>query len=79
MATYGYARISTDGRSLDAQVKQLRVAAAEKVFRETASGAQTNRAFLNTLATIAAKGAGFRSLHYTWADTTTPHRRLMRS
>ena len=76
------------------------------VFRETASGAKTDRAqlrrvvgqldegdvllvtrldrlarstpdLLNTLATIAAKGAGFRSLHDTWADTTTAHGRLM--
>jgi DNA invertase Pin-like site-specific DNA recombinase len=43
---YGYARVSTDGQSVDAQVKQLRAAGAEKVFRETASGAQTNRAQL---------------------------------
>jgi DNA invertase Pin-like site-specific DNA recombinase len=32
---------------------------------------------LNTLATIAEKGAGFRSLADAWADTTTPHGRLM--
>ena len=32
---YGYARVSTDGQSLDVQVKQLRAAKAEKVFRET--------------------------------------------
>jgi DNA invertase Pin-like site-specific DNA recombinase len=103
---YGYARVSTDGQSLDAQVKQLRAAGAEKVFRETASGARADRAqlrrvldqldkgdvltvtrldrlarstrdLLNTLATITAKGAGFRSLHDTWADTTTAHGRLM--
>jgi DNA invertase Pin-like site-specific DNA recombinase len=43
---YGYARVSTDGQSVDAQVKQLRAAGAEKVFKETASGAQTNRAQL---------------------------------
>ena len=30
---YGYARVSTDGQSVDAQVKQLRAAGAEKVFR----------------------------------------------
>jgi DNA invertase Pin-like site-specific DNA recombinase len=40
---YGYARVSTDGESLDAQVKQLRAAGAEKVFKETASGAQGRR------------------------------------
>jgi DNA invertase Pin-like site-specific DNA recombinase len=38
---YGYARVSTDGENLDTQVKQLRAAGAQKVFRETASGAQT--------------------------------------
>jgi DNA invertase Pin-like site-specific DNA recombinase len=103
---YGYARVSTDGQSVDAQVRQLRTAGAEKVFRETASGARADRAqlrraldqldkgdvlmvtrldrlarstrdLLNTLATIASKGAGFRSLHDTWADTTTAHGRLM--
>ena len=41
---YGYARVSTDGQSVDAQVKQFRAAGAEKVFRETASGAKTERA-----------------------------------
>ena len=43
---YGYARVSTDGQSLDAQVKQLRAAGAGKVFREVASGARTDRAQL---------------------------------
>src|ERR1019366_6739280 len=43
---YGYARVSTDGQSVDAQVKQLRDAGAEKVFRETASGARSDRAQL---------------------------------
>jgi DNA invertase Pin-like site-specific DNA recombinase len=33
--------------------------------------------FLNTLAAVTGKGAGFRSLHDTWADTTTAHGRLM--
>jgi DNA invertase Pin-like site-specific DNA recombinase len=32
---------------------------------------------LNTLAAITGKGAGFRSLHDTWADTTTARGRLM--
>ncbi len=40
---YGYARVSTDGQSVKAQVEQLTAAGAVKVFRETASGAQTNR------------------------------------
>ena len=102
----GYARISTDGRSVDAQVRQLKAAGPEKLWRETASGAKTDRVqlgrvlfkldagdvlmvtrldrlarstrdLLNILATIAEKGAGFRSLGDTWADTTTPPGRLM--
>jgi DNA invertase Pin-like site-specific DNA recombinase len=103
---YGYARVSTDGQSVDAQVKQLRAAGCEKVFRETASGAKTDRRelarvlkslgegdtllvtrldrlarstrdLLNTLDAVAKAGAGFRSLGDAWADTTTPHGRLM--
>jgi DNA invertase Pin-like site-specific DNA recombinase len=103
---YGYARVSTDGQSVAAQVAALQEAGAVKVFRETASGAQTDRAqlrkalaaldagdvllvtrldrlarstrdLLNTLAAIAGKEAGFRSLADAWADTTTPHGRLM--
>jgi DNA invertase Pin-like site-specific DNA recombinase len=38
---YGYARVSTDGQSVDAQVRQLTKAGCEKVFREVASGAKT--------------------------------------
>jgi DNA invertase Pin-like site-specific DNA recombinase len=40
---YGYARVSTDGQSIDAQVKQLTKAGCRKVFRETASGAKADR------------------------------------
>lgn len=32
---------------------------------------------LNTLATISSREAGFRFLGDTWADTTTPHKRLL--
>ena len=103
---YGYARVSTDGQSVEAQVAALTAAGAAKVYRETASGAKTDRArlrqvlaaldqgdvlmvtrldrlarstrdLLNTLAAIADKGAGFKSLGDAWADTTTPHGRLM--
>jgi DNA invertase Pin-like site-specific DNA recombinase len=103
---YGYARVSTDGQSVDAQVKQLREAGAEKIFRETASGARSDRPglaralaaldkgdvlmvtrldrlarstrdLLNTVAAITGRGAGFKSLADTWADSTTPHGRLM--
>jgi DNA invertase Pin-like site-specific DNA recombinase len=53
---YGYARVSTDGQSLDAQVKQLRTAGAEKVFRETASGARAGRAQLRRVLAQLDKG-----------------------
>jgi Resolvase, N terminal domain/Helix-turn-helix domain of resolvase len=39
--------------------------------------ARSTRDLLNTLGTVAEKGAGFRSLGDTWADTTTAHGRLM--
>lgn len=39
--------------------------------------ARSTRDLLNTLAMVAAKGAAFRSLGDVWADTTTPHGRLM--
>src|ERR1700736_6947030 len=38
---------------------------------------RSTRDLLNILDTIAKAGAGFRSLADTWADTTTPHGRLM--
>jgi DNA invertase Pin-like site-specific DNA recombinase len=103
---YGYARVSTDGQTVAAQVATLTAAGAAKVFREVASGAKTDRTqlrraldqleagdvllvtrldrlarstrdLLNTLAAIAERKAGFRSLGDTWADTTTAHGRLM--
>ena len=43
---YGYARVSTDGRSVAAQVAALRKQGAGKVFREVAGGAKTDRAQL---------------------------------
>ena len=40
---YGYARVSTDGQSVEAQVRQLAKAGCSKVFRELASGAKADR------------------------------------
>jgi DNA invertase Pin-like site-specific DNA recombinase len=102
----GYARVSTDGQTLDAQQAALAAAGAEKIFAEKISGAVTDRKalakaiaalgagdvllvtrldrlarstrdLLNVLDAVAKAGAGFRSLADTWADTTTPHGRLM--
>src|SRR5690349_2978113 len=102
----GYARVSTDGQTFDAQQAALTAAGAEKVFAEKVSGAVTERKalaralqalgpgdtlivtrldrlarstrdLLNVLDAVAKAGAGFRSIADAWADTTTPHGRLM--
>ena len=39
--------------------------------------ARSTRDLLNTLAAVADAGATFKSLGDSWADTTTPHGRLM--
>jgi DNA invertase Pin-like site-specific DNA recombinase len=39
--------------------------------------ARSTRDLLNIVDTVATAGAGFKSLKDTWADTTTPHGRLM--
>src|SRR5215470_9739551 len=43
---YGYARVSTDGQSVETQVRRLRTAGARRVFREVASGARGDRSQL---------------------------------
>src|SRR5215469_3792423 len=39
--------------------------------------ARSTRDLLNVIAAISERGAGFKSLKDTWADTTSPHGRLM--
>ena len=39
----GYARVSTYGQTLDAQLEQLRGAGCTKIFREKATGAHSDR------------------------------------
>jgi len=46
---YGYARVSSDGQSVAAQVENLTAAGAVKIFQEKASGAKTDRAQLHRL------------------------------
>jgi len=58
MTTIGYARVSTDGQTLDAQQTALRVAGAAKVYSEKISGAVTDRPALAKA--LAALGNGDR-------------------
>jgi DNA invertase Pin-like site-specific DNA recombinase len=39
----GYARVSTSGRTLAAQIEQLKAAGCMMIFQETASGARSDR------------------------------------
>jgi DNA invertase Pin-like site-specific DNA recombinase len=52
----GYARVSTDGQTLDAQVAALKTAGATQIYSEKISGAVTERKALARA--IAALGAG---------------------
>ena len=56
MAIIGYAGMSSDGQTLDAQQAALRESGAERVFAEKQSGAKTDRAQLAKA--IAALDAG---------------------
>ena len=52
----GYARVSTDGQSLDTQHAALTLAAAEKIFAEKISGAVTDRRALAKAVAALAEG-----------------------
>ena len=102
----GYARVSTDGQTLDAQQVSLKAAGAQRIFAEKVSGAKTDRKqlakaiqalqagdvllvtrldrlarstrdLLNVLATVADRGAGFKSIADPMIDTTSPHGKLI--
>lgn len=106
MTLIAYARVSTSGQTLDAQIEQLTGAGCVEIFQEKISGAvrarpalrkllrrlrdgdvvvvtrldrlaRSTRDLLNLLAELNTRHVGFRSLGDVWADTTTPHGRLM--
>ena len=56
MAIYGYARVSTDGQSLAAQLGELKAAKCERIFQEKISGARSDRKELAKLMALLAKG-----------------------
>jgi DNA invertase Pin-like site-specific DNA recombinase len=59
MLLYGYARVSTHGQTLEAQVEQLRAAGCLKVYREKASGARADRPQLKRLLKALSQGDTF--------------------
>jgi Resolvase, N terminal domain len=78
---YGYARVSTDGQSVAAQVVELREVGCAKIFTETASGARTDRTQLSDRKdrepdTSAVRGmdsgVGFRGHRYRGNTTRYP-------
>src|SRR5258708_28459801 len=56
MAIYGYARVSTGGQSLTAQLAELKAAKCEKIFQEKISGARSDRKQLARLTASLANG-----------------------
>ncbi len=52
----GYARVSTYGQTLDAQLEQLKAAGCAKVYREKATGAQVERRELQRMLKAIAPG-----------------------
>ncbi len=56
MSIFGYARVSTDGQTLDAQLEALKAAGCDKIFRETISGANAHRPELARLLAVIGDG-----------------------
>ena len=69
MTVYGYARVSTDGQSLSAQLAELKAVKCTKIFQEKISGARSDRKQLTRLMAVLAKGTCWSSLgSIDWRD-----------
>src|SRR6516225_5046952 len=64
-------------RSPTAVVSIFLMASTEDHHRYGSCGSRSTRDLLNVIAAVSERGAGFKSLKDTWADTTTAHGRLM--
>ena len=53
---YGYARVSTNGQSLEVQQEELKNAGVEKIFSDVFSGVKNNRPELNQLLNVIQSG-----------------------
>jgi Resolvase, N terminal domain len=53
---YGYARVSSEGQSLSAQLDELKAAGCQRVFQEKVSGARSDRRELTKLIAKLGKG-----------------------
>jgi len=56
MLLYGYARVSTHGQTLEAQIEQLTAAGCRTVYREKVSGARADRRQLKRLLKALSRG-----------------------
>src|SRR5436190_110749 len=75
MAVYGYARVSTDGQSLSAQLAELKAAQCAKIFQEKISGARFERELIRTRTGEGRERAKARGVVLGRKPKLSPHQR----